>query len=147
MNAFFTYFSAFSGLWLLFRYTNAPVGSNKSLLNMYRFDRAKSTKMKFAFLGSALYRTLKKRIPSSLPERCARHGFAFSKADASLFVFFDEFFAFHSLRLDHVQRLRSLLSDLFRLSHVGRIAEDGVFFPVQELFHHTRIIDIGGRGD
>lgn len=42
----------------LIHYT--PVGSNESLSNLYRFGRAKSTKMEFVFFCNPLYRTLEK---------------------------------------------------------------------------------------
>lgn len=71
----------------------------------------------------------------------------FRKQTVRFPVFLGELFVFRPSCPGQVQRLRSLPFDLIRLPHVGRIAEDGVFFPVQELLHHTRIMDIGGRGD
>ena len=71
----------------------------------------------------------------------------FRKQTVRFPVFFGELFVFRSSCLGQVQRIGSLPFDLFRLPHVGRVAEDGAFPPVQELLHHTRIMDIGGRGD
>jgi len=52
------------------------------------------------------------------------------------FFFFGELFVFRSSGLGKVQRLGRLLRNLFRLAHVGRVAEDGAFFPVKDVFHH-----------
>ena len=144
MGLFFASFSAFA----VFLIHYAPVGSNKSLLTMYRFDRAKSTKMKFVFFGNPLYRTLEKpNTFFAIRKMCSTRLLVFESRTVRFLVFRSELFVFRSSCLGQVQRLRSLPFDLFRLSHVGRIAEDGVFFPVQDLLHHTRIMDIGGRGD
>jgi len=61
---------------------------------------------------------------------------AFREQAVRFFLFFGELSVFRSTRLSQVQCLGRLLRDIFRLAHVGRVAEDGVFFPVKDVFHH-----------
>ena len=59
----FTYMGTFLHIWVLFpTFSRFLIGyslidSNSSLRTLYKFDRGKNTKMKFAFFGNPLYRT------------------------------------------------------------------------------------------
>ncbi len=60
----------------------------------------------------------------------------FREQAVRFFLFFGEFPVFRSSGLGQVQCLGRLFRNLFRLAHVGRVTEDGVFFTVKDVFHH-----------
>jgi len=71
----------------------------------------------------------------------------FREQAVRFFFFFGELFVFRSTRPSRIKCAGRFFRDIFRLAHVGRVAEDGVFFPVKKIFHHLRVVDIGGGGD